>query len=269
MELKDLRFSKACPKKLDFPLKSVPKFKSGMHSPMVGKKHKLEDFPYDKYAELFEEVMAVRLLVESGIFPLNFIEKYYPKEWGTYAIGDGFEVLKHAGLSVNNPKGLAHVVHMDRPDDLFEQAILPYLKAEGVVEKDNTGYLHVDFVDDVGGANENLWDKLRTSLRKGFEAKYYFGVARPEEVNNYLTDTTQGAVMTHYPEGSPPHPSYPAGHSCVSGATGKFVIDNFDLNDKQKKAIRDACYLWGQFRTFAGVHYAQDNIAGLKIGGLL
>lgn len=268
--LTGLRFRKKCPEnqELEFPLKEVPTYESGMHSPMVGDRHNLDDFDFDNYEEKTQEVIDVRNDVKNNKYPKWFMDKYFPKEWGDDS-DIGFEVLKYAGLSKLNPKGLANVVHMDKPDDLFEQAIVPYMRANGIKSKDDRHKSHVDFYGNVLGDNENLWDKLRTAIRKGFQAKYFFGVARPEEYISAKSGFDMKGLITFYPEGCPPHPSYPAGHSCASGATGKFVIDNFKLTHKQKQEIRSACYLWGQFRTFAGVHYADDNIAGLKIGGLL
>ena len=65
------------------------------------------------------------------------------------------------------------------------------------------------------------------------------------------------------------HPSYPAGHGSAAGATGKFFFDYCNLSATDRIEIRSACYLWAMFRTFAGVHFAVDNLAGLmEIGGL-
>lgn len=267
MSLDNLRFGKGCPQKINFPLTEMPNFESDMASPMVGNKHNLEDFPYDKYAEMLDEVSEVRKMVKMGKFPMSFIKRHFPESWGEYNLGDGFDILSMEGLSMSNPEGLAHVVHMDSPDDLFK-AIQKWIKKNKIVKKSDKKYKHLDFYGNVLALNENLWDKLRTAIRRAFQAKYYFGAARPEEVTEELANI-EGELITHYPEGCPTHPSYPAGHGAAAGATGKYVLDQYVLNHAQEKEVLCACYLWAQFRTFAGVHYAIDNLAGLKIGGLL
>lgn len=40
------------------------------------------------------------------------------------------------------------------------------------------------------------------------------------------------------------------------------------LTKYQLKRLLDLAYSWAQFRTFAGVHYAEDNILGLLANGL-
>ena len=91
-----------------------------------------------------------------------------------------------------------------------------------------------------------------------------------------------------YPEGSPTHPSYPAGHGAVAGACvtvlkacfdERFVIpDPVQANDDGTEllAYGDVLTVGGELnklannvaigRDAAGVHYRQDGVEGLVIG---
>lgn len=90
-------------------------------------------------------------------------------------------------------------------------------------------------------------------------------------------------------EGSPTHPSYPAGHACVAGACvtalkayfkEDYVLDNTVVADATGLALipynDEALTVGGELnklannialgRDFAGVHYRQDGIQGLQAG---
>jgi membrane-associated phospholipid phosphatase len=90
-----------------------------------------------------------------------------------------------------------------------------------------------------------------------------------------------------YPEGSPYHPSYPAGHAAIAGACVtvlKFFFDsNYELNiyepdsngleliKSEKKTtvgneLNKLASNIGLGRAWAGIHYQMDVIAGLKLG---
>lgn len=92
-----------------------------------------------------------------------------------------------------------------------------------------------------------------------------------------------------YPEGSPTHPSYPAGHACIAGAcvtilkalfAEDYVIqspvvanrDGTELLDYQGDTLRIGGELnklasnMSLGRDAAGVHYRQDGIEGLLVG---
>lgn len=124
-----------------------------------------------------------------------------------------------------------------------------------------------------------------------FSLKWQHGRARPEEIawkikNNDLsvpssvdedirTEITEAinaisfdgsaTGFTAYPEGSPTHPSWPAMHSASSAAS--FWLDVvMDLTDEQRCEARKLDYAIAYARTVAGVHYPDDNIAGLTIG---
>lgn len=100
--------------------------------------------------------------------------------------------------------------------------------------------------------------------------------------NNYL-------LSQAYPEGSPTHPSYPAGHGCVAGAcvtmlkalfNGSFVIPDPVVAANQGRQLvsysGDTLTVAGELnklasnialgRDAAGVHYRQDGIQGIRLG---
>lgn len=207
----------------------------------------------------FTQVQRVRAEVARDEMPWWFFEMHWPSEWGPFEHRIP-ALLKAKGLRARDPEGLADVVHMDSPVDLG-LAIGDWLRSEMARANDLQSGGHVPFLDMVPGPLARMAVAVDDALERAFEAKYYFGVARPEEVG--------GINCTHYPEGCPTHPSYPAGHGAAAGATGKHFIDEWDLTPTQVYEVRLACYLWAQFRTLAGVHYAEDNLAGLKVGGLL
>lgn len=249
---------------LNFPLTElqIKKLKPcQLHSPKVGKAHGLKK---EMIVQDNDELLEVVSMVNRGEYPYEFLAKYYPKAWGElpkYVIGADYSLpqpLVNEGLSHEDPQGLANVVHMDSPLDM-PTAVLKWLVAHGakcVQSQENC----IDFLEIIPETLRKLSEAVERNLNKAFEAKYYFGAPRPEEVMK--------VNMTSYPEGCPPHPSLPAGHSAAASAVS-ILIDRFDVTDEQLAVIRQTAYLWGMFRSLAGVHYPEDNIAGLKMGGLL
>ena len=71
--------------------------------------------------------------------------------------------------------------------------------------------------------------------------------------------------FTAYPEGSPGHPSWPAMHAAASGLSFWLsVVLNITPMQHCQAKLTDYAVAWG--RTVAGVHYEDDNIAGLDMG---
>ena len=212
------------------------------------------------------EIAVVRELVKQGTFPGEFMRKYYPSEWGNFP-EEIPEMLAAEGLSFADPEGLANVVHMDLPI-MLGQAMLRWLISQGAKPRytlnAHTGF---DFVTTASHELSALADEITEALEVAFRAKYFFGVPRPEEV-------LDNPNMTHYPEGCPNHPSYPAGHGAFSFATGRFFarrwrLDGNPLPREMMKAIFDACYIWAMARSLAGVHHAKDNLAyAYKVGDM-
>lgn len=90
-----------------------------------------------------------------------------------------------------------------------------------------------------------------------------------QEKGNYL-------LPLAYPEGAPMHPSYPAGHSVLAGAYATLLKIWFDNEPWPTSAPRDGYTVHGEInkaayngavaRSFAGIHYREDNINGLLYG---
>jgi len=150
-------------------------------------------------------------------------------------------------------------------------------------------------------SNLNTW-AIDIMAPTNFAAKYFTGRARPEEiawsvhcslpeninktscataikldvsdpnvvpaktvelVRKLMLTTMQS--FTGYPEGSPMHPSWPAMHSAASSISLWLpVVTNITSAvwlEAKKTDLATA-----MARTVAGVHYRDDNIAGLMIG---
>jgi hypothetical protein len=86
-----------------------------------------------------------------------------------------------------------------------------------------------------------------------FDSKYTYWVRRPFMVNH--------AIQTVMP--TPNHPSYPAGHACVSGAAKTVLSYFFPADTKHWQAQAEEA---ASSRVWGGIHYTIDNQAGLELG---
>ena len=157
----------------------------------------------------------------------------------------------------------------------------------------------VDFLHGIVlNAHLNTW-AIDLVGATNFAVKYYVGRARPEEVawivfcsidgndikpgcaNTQLLPATiipssikqkirklqltSMESFTAYPEGSPMHPSFPAMHSAASSLSLWLpVVAN--LSARQLDEVKKLDFAVSMARTVAGVHYRDDNVAGLIIG---
>lgn len=195
------------------------------------------------------EVLEVREMVEKDVFPREFMEKYYPRDWGEFP-KEIPQLLSDEGLSFDEPKGLANVVHMDTPLDLGE-AMIRWLISQGAAPKDADSVTY-DFLNIVPRSLAKMSAQVNAKMEKCFQVKYYYGIPRPEEL--------VGTNITAYPEGCPNHPSFPAGHGAAAFASSDYFLMEWKLNEVSKKALFDSAYIWAMARTLAGVHYAVDNL---------
>ena len=78
-------------------------------------------------------------------------------------------------------------------------------------------------------------------------------------------ELTRAEDFTHYNEGCPQHPSWPAMHS-ASSAASLWLAVVADLTPRQYCQVLLTDYAVSFARTVAGVHYITDNIAGLNLG---
>jgi len=185
-------------------------------------------------------------------------------------------------------EGVSTAVHDEFPG-IHHQSLIQYLYGEQGAKVDNSTvpqHCHIEFLRGIVMLSHiNTW-AIATVGPINFAVKYFEGRARPEEIafkistgemdgtngvpDNVLQAIPQGSLnravdFTAYPEGSPMHPSWPAMHSAASvGSTWLAVVLN--LTEEQHCQAKLVDYGVAYARTVAGVHYASDNIAGLKLG---
>ena len=265
-------YAKGCPSTISYPVVApLPAAGSKLHSPLVGVGYAgvipAPNMPGGDTNEAFIaealEVAAVRMDVITGKWPAWFLAKHHPDSSFDPNVIPIPLLIAEPSLVPRNPSTAAKTVHMDRPVDLAF-ACWSYLRKEKApLKSPETG--HVDFLQSVPDAHTAIAAAVSSALRDAFEVKYYYGKPRPEEVfAHYGLDQK---LVTAYAEGCPNHPAYPAGHGAAAGAASA-LFDMYECTDEQRKQIFDAAYMWAQFRTLAGVHYAVDNLMGLRIGGL-
>lgn len=257
-----LRFAEGISPALTYPVKAIPQTRNTLHSPQIGNNNGIKPFDYQRYEEYLDEVIEVRLRCGKNEYPLEFMKKHYPKAWGRLP-SEFPKALLDAGINPENTASCEAAVRMDTPVDLG-LFIMRDLLARKVL-KPKVGTNHTPFLESVPQAIAEMSKRISEALTKCFEVKYYYGVARPAETYKAIKGGDYAAILA-YPH--PTHPSYAAGHSAASAATAQFFYDYFDLDTSDWIDIRNAAYLFGQFRTMAGVHYAVDNLAGLQVGGL-
>lgn len=185
-----------------------------------------------------------------------------------------------------NLNEVAEFVHDELPGSLQSDLLSDILKGiHGAVRLDlniipyrsNAMFLRKDFLF----AFMNGW-AMSVVGPHNFAAKWHVGRARPEEViwlirkgkiqgvpNDIQRDIRQmnlrsAADFTAYEEGCPKHPSWPAMHAATA-STSFWMSIVMNLNDEQLCELRKTDYAISYARTIAGVHYTDDNIAGLNL----
>lgn len=86
-----------------------------------------------------------------------------------------------------------------------------------------------------------------------FDAKFAYWYIRPSQADPLIT----------LPIGLPNHPSYPSGHSCISGAILSVAAAAFPSERAGLEAIIAEA---GMSRVYGGIHYRFDVEAGQEIG---
>jgi hypothetical protein len=86
-----------------------------------------------------------------------------------------------------------------------------------------------------------------------WDSKFTYWVIRPWQADARVTT----------PIGQPPHPSYPSGHACFSGAGARVLAALFPSEAEHLDHMAvEAC----DSRVYAGIHYRFDAEAGMTIG---
>lgn len=114
-----------------------------------------------------------------------------------------------------------------------------------------------------------------------WKCKYTTNRIRPVSYIKKYIDPTFATVI-----GTPAFPSYSSGHAVESGASSMIFIDmftdgtgNYDFTDysqvqfgfptRQYKNFNDMALECANSRLYGGIHYNQDNLAGLQMGRAL
>ena len=224
--------------------------------------------PYSEFWHQLEHVVDVQIARRKDIDPFRLHR--WPNLWEKFRLED-----------------VANAVKNEYPVSLQAELIETLFKAG--VEMDYQIMPFRSLRNTVG--TQFLLAKLNTWAMEavspiGFMIKWYEGVPRPEEVayliarNKYtaadgvpqrLIDKIHSMKLrsahdfTAYEEGSPTHPSWPAMHA--AGSTCSFWLPAVATVTPEQycEALRvDLAVAYA--RSVAGVHYKQDNYAGLNLG---
>lgn len=187
----------------------------------------------------------------------------------------------------NNLNEVAEFVHNEFPGSIQALLLSDILqKKHGPVVVDpNIIPRRTDFLflqKDFLLAHINTWT-MSVVGPHNFCAKWYCGRPRPEEVvwaikQGEITegvppdiaarirelDINSAPEFTAYAEGSPRHPSWPAMHAAATSLS-LWMSVVLDANDEQLCQAILTDYGISYARTVAGVHYPDDNIAGLNM----
>jgi len=220
---------------------------------------------------------------------------------------------------ISDGRALAEYVHLDYSYQAYLNAALILLSFSNTVDVDN---VYNSFVTQEGFTSLGGPDVLGMVAKAGnlaltgawYQKWLVHRRARPEvyggRLHHQITGTkdyglpselvnSDAIAQTHankgsyllpmaYPEGSPTHPSYPAGHACIAGACTTVLKAFFEesvqipapvrpnasgsalqsyngsltIGDELNKLANNIAL----GRDWAGVHYRSDGIDGLKVG---
>ena len=221
------------------------------------------------WEELWEVVQVQEMRLNNGTLG-NLLK--LPGIWSGYDIHD-----------------VAKAVHDEYPGSHHVELIKYLLRQGAKIDRDILPALSgLSFVrGPVALAVLNTW-AIGTVAPHNFQVKWAAGRARPEEVAWWIHEADEAElsekgvpeyIVTHikamnladassftaYTEGSPKHPSWPAMHSAAS-VSSLWLNTVMDLTPAQQCEVFAVDYAVAYARTVAGVHFPQDNIAGLNLG---
>lgn len=212
----------------------------------------------------FREVVIVqekRLMnmTPSLLFPL-------PVSWRGFSIRDVAEAVHNEPLGIHH---LALIKMLNKQEAKADMSIIP-------------STCIVEFLRGVVMLNYLINWSIATVGPYNFGLKYYAGRPRPEEVAWAIhtgkiaaphdiveaisaRNLSSAENFTAYPEGSPHHPAWPAMHSAASSASLWLPVV-MNLTEAQICEVKRVDYAVAYARVVAGVHYPEDNLAGLTLG---
>jgi hypothetical protein len=223
----------------------------------------------DQYWDELQHVIQVQLKRRNGEDPANI--NRWPNQWADKDL-----------------EAIASAVSGEYPA-FHQQTFIESMFRKGIELYDDMDPFrsHVDFIGkQVRIADINTW-AFHAVAAVNFMLKWHVGMPRPEEMawliaSRQLTTADDGVPpdivadiesmnlqnahdFTAYDTGCPTHPSWPAMHS--AGSTVSYWLPAIAqvTGEDYCEALRvDYAVSYG--RTVAGVHYQQDNLAGLNIG---
>lgn len=94
-----------------------------------------------------------------------------------------------------------------------------------------------------------------------WDSKYTIRRPRPSDLDPTLLTGTSERVAMPFP--TPPHPSYPSGHSAASMAAATYLKSVFP---QEAMDLVDDAHQAAMSRLYAGIHYRSDNADGMVLG---
>lgn len=258
-----LTFQKGTPENetLIYPLTSIPT-SSRLVNPQIGSNvyNVAPPLPVgsQEFLAAYQEVKEVVEDVKRNVWPSWFLRRH-DISCDLSPIFMDMRILRKSPLL---PKDAANLVRMDRPSDLGSICLGWMLNQGAMYKFANLSY--IDFIETVSRCMSDLSEVVTKALYEMFKVKYYFGQPRPEEWGLHIGDVRNIEEFGVYP--APNHPAYGAGHSVVAGATYAFLEKQYNAEQWILDEVKQATLQFGYFRTFAGVHYAEDNKAGWELG---
>lgn len=231
----------------------------------------IQPFPYERLPEFLAELDHVAHLVNNNIWPQEFFEKYYPFKGECPKKMPA--ILSRFGMDMADPRSCALAVQMDNPLEFamhtmewlfFDKGATP---KNTLPEKGRNPFAE-GYVRSLSVAGQMVHAAISLAMVIKYDEEVGF-VPRPEEVWSFVTGIKNPECFTSYPEGSPNHASKLAGHAAIFGATAKAADECWELGKFEegslKKEVYDAAYIASMCRSLARVHWAMDNIEGLKL----
>ncbi|MEK7571224.1 MAG: vanadium-dependent haloperoxidase [Patescibacteria group bacterium] len=231
----------------------------------------------EKLSDILLQKVKQRIAEDSAItknYPLKNDSKYWyatPQlglDAGSYKPwlidrGDQFRVPENPDFAVQNFQNQLAQVNNALANITSEQRKTVIFWAGGPGTKTPPG-IWLDIVGKYMSAQEISIEKyldtqallamaMADSLIGCFDSKYTYQVKRP-----FMIDP---AIKTIMP--TPNHPSYPAGHSCVSSAAATVLDSQLPENITEWDRLAKEA---GDSRVLGGIHYPADNEQGTLLG---